>query len=122
MAYVLEDGSSKWNESKWAHWRERVAQAQAKLDAENRERRARGQPPRVVGEGERTLVRAYFPDEPMPPDHTWYAYSSQEMFDAFVNMYRRHTPMQPAVSAGIFRGKSARSPFSINVLNPLDNK
>jgi len=117
MAYVLKDGSSKWSESKWTHWRERVAQAQEKLNEENKKRRARGQPPRVVGEGERVLVRAYFPDEPMPPDHTWYDYSSRELVEALGNMRDLHAPQQRATSSGLSRKKRTKQPVPLNVIH-----
>ncbi|MDF7806656.1 hypothetical protein P4E94_04345 [Pontiellaceae bacterium B12219] len=80
---VYEKAPAKpWSESKMVRFRETQKKAKEKLDEENRKRAANGQPQRVlVGWG---IVRAYFPNEELPPQPERYWYTPREMAEAFL--------------------------------------
>ena len=110
-----EAEAEQWNESKMARWNEMVAKAKAKHKEENDKRRAAGQPPRVINHGDRGVVRAYFPGEPLLPQPKWVWYTPREMTEAFENMRKEHLKGRVVEKSGL--PQRNKDSFVINVVH-----
>lgn len=72
-----------WNKtSDGKRWFQYVEKAKAKLAKENSERKASGEPPRVIAHGDWGLMRAYYPDLPRPPNPDHYYFTPRDFDDA----------------------------------------
>jgi len=104
-----------WPESKRTRWEEYVREGEAMLKAENEERKARGEPPRVI-RGPRLLVRAYFPskyESVCPPHPEYYNYTAQD-FAKSLHLLRKENAPRLATKSGLSKRK--KDSFSVNVV------
>ncbi|MEI6891516.1 MAG: hypothetical protein V5783_05015 [Pontiella sp.] len=114
LRYKTGTRERNWNESDQQKYRENVAKARALFKKENEERRAKGQPPRVIARGDRGLVNAYFRGARLPPGGTTFAqYSPEMMVEAFDNIQSKSRVAAP-MKSGIRKNKSK---YSINVIH-----
>jgi hypothetical protein len=104
-----------WPDSKRKRWEKCIREGNAKLKAENAERKAKGEPPRVIRDNH-MLVRAYFPelvDSVRPPEPPWYAYTPRDFSDS-LKLYRKETAPKMASKSGVTKRK--KDDFSLNVI------
>lgn len=64
-------------------WLKGVEEAKELLAEENRQRKEKGQPPRVISHGRWGLMAAYFPDIERPPLPSFYHFTPSDFQDAF---------------------------------------
>ncbi len=112
LRYATSDAKI-WSESKMARWRESIAKARGMFEKENKHRREKGQPPRVIPYGDWGLVRTYLPGTPEPPMPSFHHYTSKEMYEA-INNTRRKWASSTLAASGLSRNKKGK--YSINVI------
>ncbi|MCK4564205.1 MAG: hypothetical protein KAU94_06005 [Verrucomicrobia bacterium] len=109
-----ESDAKTWSESKRKRWEENIAKARGMFEKENKRRREKGQPPRVIPYGNWGLVRTYLPDAPLPPQPSWHNYTPKEMLEALVNTRRKWE--SKALPSSKLGGKK-KEKYSINVIH-----
>ncbi len=109
-----ESDAKTWSESKRKRWEENVAKARGMFEQENKRRREKGQPPRVIPNGNGGLVRAYLPGAPMPPSASWHYYTPREILEALANTRRKWE--SKALPSSKLGGKK-KEKYSINVIH-----
>lgn len=116
LAYKTGE-SSGWSESNEARFRKKVVEAGKKLQEDNAERSAAGDPPRIIPATnyERNLVEAYFPGEPLPPYAQYKSYTPMELVKAFVNVRKKHGSDSSLQPLGL-KKRANKNEFVINVI------
>ncbi len=111
------DDAEQWNESKMERYKEKVAEATTKFKEDNDRRRAKGEPPRVLPNGnkDRHMVKIYFPNEPQPPRPKFYVYTPKEVLKAYDNTRKKFKSKMPT-SSGL-RKRKKKERYSINVIH-----
>jgi hypothetical protein len=105
------DAQKAWSSSSAGkRWSKNIAKAKELLAEENRQRKAAGQPPKVVANGNRGLIHEYFPDTPRPPSAGYYHFTPQEFQEAF----EIHRSEKDGGKRGRLKGRDDR--FSFNVI------
>jgi hypothetical protein len=99
------------------YW-EAYEKAKKLLAAENRERAAKGEPPRVL-DGRIAIMKAYFPNVPGPPaSNTKYYYTPKDLSEAMLEIRQQYTPEQALTKSGLRKKKSkSKDRFSFNVVH-----
>ncbi|MDF7797911.1 hypothetical protein P4C99_00450 [Pontiellaceae bacterium B1224] len=69
--------------SEGKRWLERVEKANRLFAEENARRKQAGEPPRVIANGRRGLMAAYFPGTPGPPSLDYYRFTPEDFQEAF---------------------------------------
>lgn len=117
--HTLEGGDKDWyNTSAGRRWKEAYEESKRLLAEENRERAARGEPPRVIDNNARDMNGAYFPDIERPPTSTKYRYSSSEFIEAMLEIRSKYRPEEMQMKSGIQRNRSkGKIDFSFNVVH-----
>ena len=88
-----EDWDNDWYDtSAGVRWNECYQKGLKMLDEENKERAARGQPPRVVHRDPWAINTAYFPDIERPPEPEWYYHTPQEFAEGFQIVRKQYEP------------------------------
>jgi hypothetical protein len=85
------------------------------LDKENKERAARGEPPKVLSRDHYTINREYFKDIERPPSPVFYHYSPREIAEEFMMIREKHRSASDDMTAGVGR-KRSKVDFSLNVI------
>lgn len=115
-AYKVADASG-WNESDEKRYQSKVVEARKKHEAENAERVAKGEPPRVfAGIYERSIVEHYFPGEPLPPHADYVRYKPRELLEAAINTRNIQDPGNAGTKLKSLP-KKKKKPFTINVIH-----
>jgi hypothetical protein len=97
-------------------YKQKVAEARAKLKKENDRRREKGVPPRVIAGGEKGLVRTYFPGEPVPSyGGEAIKFGPEDILEGLKIKYAMHRQNVAHTASGIQR-KSKKDNFSINMI------
>ena len=96
-------------------WAENVARGRAKLEEENKIRRAAGKPPKVISGGAWGIIGEYFPDTVRPPEPEYYYFKPKEYAEAFVMMKDEHRPKGLQTTHSL-KKKSRKIDFSLNVV------
>lgn len=101
----------EWHKtSEGKRWLKHVELAKEKLAEENRQRKANGQPPKVIAHGRWGLMRAYYPDIKHPPLPEYHHFSPEEFEEAFELVRAEHRETQ--VRSGLNR----KDRYSFNVV------
>lgn len=95
------------------------AKAQKMLDEENKKRKSRGEPPRVLA-GKSTIIKAYFPDAKLGAGNVNFEYTPAIMNDVMTTARKKYKPDLPS---GLDR-LSHSEKYSFNVIHfiPTDGK
>jgi hypothetical protein len=115
-----KEKNTGWSESERKRWHEKLAKARELLKEENKERLAKGEPPRVLRDNGK-LVNAYFPGSGyLPRQFKQYVYESRDFAEAIHLCRQEYAPKMPAKS-GLSKKKS-KGQFSLNVVffAPMD--
>ncbi|VGO16410.1 hypothetical protein PDESU_05001 [Pontiella desulfatans] len=96
-------------------WVENVEKGRAKLAEENAQRKAAGQPPKVISGGEYGIIRTYFDGTQRPPEPDYYYYKPKDFAQAFVMMKDQYRPKDVQTASGL-KKKSGKVDFSLNVV------
>jgi len=102
---------------KWAKW---FQEGLKKLDEDNAERAARGEPPKVLKRADWAVVPEYFPVTEWPPSKKWVAYSPKDFHEAFLEVRgnsksgSQGIPTKSGLSSK--KSKKAKDDFSFNVV------
>ena len=110
-----EKGWPVWSESNRRRWEECIRKGNEKLAAENKVRRANGEPPKVIRDHYH-LVREYYPalfTTVMPPEPPWYFYTPRDFSEAF-KLVRKENASKLATKSGLTKKK--KDSFSVNVI------
>ncbi len=97
-------------------WVENVAKGRAKLAEENAQRKAAGQPPKVISGGEYGIIRTYYDGTQRPPEPDYYYYKPKDFAEAFVMMKDEHRPKETQTTSGLKKQKRGKVDFSLNVV------
>ncbi|MEI6892831.1 MAG: hypothetical protein V5783_11730 [Pontiella sp.] len=110
--------TTEWIESTSAgkKWAANVEEAKKLLKEENRERKAKGQPPKVLSGGRSALIKEYFPGTPQPPRPQYYNFQPKEFADAFILTRDKYKGAKAPTSSGLGRRKSNKKDFTFNVV------
>jgi hypothetical protein len=102
-------------------WEESYRKAQQLLKEENRVRREKGEPPRVLS-GRADIIHAYFPGLKGPPGDQIYRYTPQDIAEAFElirEKYAQQSKREKADSLGQRLRDRKKDEFSFNVVHFL---
>ncbi|MDF7808612.1 hypothetical protein P4E94_14275 [Pontiellaceae bacterium B12219] len=109
-----KEPAKQWSESKMAKFREIQQKAKEKLAEENRQRKANGQPERVlVGS---SLIVEYFPGTEFPPQPIHHWYTPKEIAEACMNQRKASASRTPTQSGLGSRSRNSKDAFSFNVV------
>ncbi|WP_372796845.1 hypothetical protein [Pontiella sp.] len=97
-------------------WAEKVEEAKKLLAQENKERKAKGQPPKVLSGGRWALISEYFPGTQQPPRPQYYNFQPKEFAEAFVELREKFRSDNVPRSSGLSRGRNKKD-FSFNVVH-----
>ncbi len=98
-------------------WLECHEEAKKLLDEDNKQRAARGEPPRAIDrENAWQMNRAYFPDIQFPPEPDFYYHKPQEYAAAMVEIREENKPKEVLAKAGLSRRSGSKVDFSFNVV------
>lgn len=97
-------------------WAQKVEEAKVLLAKENKERKANGEPPKVVSDGRWGLIREYFSGTQQPPTPQYYYYQPKEFAEAFVLNREKFKGQAVPMTSGIGKKKSSKRDFSFNVV------
>ena len=105
----------KWTESNRKRWEECVRGGNEKLDAENKIRRADGEPPKVIRDHHHLVYEYYYSlyhtvRQPQPP---WYYYTPRDFSEALKTVRKENEP-KLAVKSGLTKKK--KGSYSVNVI------
>ncbi|MDF7823571.1 hypothetical protein P4B35_06060 [Pontiellaceae bacterium B12227] len=110
----------EWSEAKMTRFREIEKKARAKLAEENRQRKANGQPERVLVGW--SVVKEYFPGTETPPLPERHWYTPKEMVEAFVNQRKANADQTLKTSGLGNRSKKKQDKISLNVVQFVPNE
>ncbi len=105
----------EWTEANRNRWSQRVKEGKEKLAAENKARRAKNEPPKVIRD-DHFLIRAYFPNQyhsirrPEPP---WYSYTPRDLAEG-LKLVRKENAPERSLKSGL--SKKKKDSFSVNVI------
>ena len=97
-------------------WAEKVEEAKKLLAEENRKRKAKGEPPKVISGGRWGLIREYFPSVQQPPRPQYYNFQPKEFAEAFKLVREKYKKEGIPLISGIGRHRSSKKDFSFNVV------
>ncbi|VGO17693.1 hypothetical protein PDESU_06295 [Pontiella desulfatans] len=103
-----------WSASKMAKYKEIEKKAMEKLAEENKERKANGQPERVLVGG--SVINTYFPGTEHPPQAELYWYTPKEIAQSCVNLRKVNSTDLPKKSGLSSRNRKIRDLFAFNVI------
>jgi hypothetical protein len=108
----------EWKETTSAgkRWIENVAKGRANLEEENQQRKASGQPPKVIAAGEWGIIGTYFPGTERPPQPDYYYFKPRDFAEVFVMMKDQHRPKEIQTTSGLKKKKNSKVDFSLNVV------
>ncbi|MDF7798624.1 hypothetical protein P4C99_04070 [Pontiellaceae bacterium B1224] len=95
-------------------WAENVQKASKMLAEENRERKAKGEPPKVLSGGRWALIKEYFPGTQQPPRPQYYNFQPKEFAEAFALLRAKYSSNSKQTSSGV-RNRPGRD-YSFNVV------
>ncbi len=104
-----------WTEANRRRWKECLRKGKEKWAQENKERKARGEPPKVLRD-QWHIVREYFPSQfesYRPPDPPWYHYTPRDFTEAFKIVRKENASKLPAKSG---LSKKKKDSFSLNII------
>jgi hypothetical protein len=105
-----------WSESDQQRYVKNLAKAKVLFKKENERRRTKGQPPRVIMQGDYGIVSAYIPGTRTPPNNdTYHGYTPMEMVEAFANTLAKGKPDVP-VKSGLRGRKKRKRGCEVNVI------
>jgi hypothetical protein len=115
----LSDKDKKWYESSAGQrWEEHYQKGVKLLDAENKERVAQGEPPRVLRRDNRwEIITTYFPDLERPPDPGWYNHTPKDFAEAMLEIREQYKPNNLPAKSGIRKRSGTKVDFSVNVIH-----
>ncbi len=96
-------------------WAEAARKSAQMLAEENQNRKANGQPPKVIAHGEWGRITEYFPDITRPPQPEWHYFDPRDYVVEFMNMRKANRPAAVQARSGI-RKKNSKLDFSLNVI------
>ncbi|MEI6890808.1 MAG: hypothetical protein V5783_01435 [Pontiella sp.] len=97
-------------------WAANLEKAKKLFKEENKERKAKGQPPKVLSGGSGPLIREYFPSSPRPPRPQYYNFQPKEFAEAFKLTREKYQGTKAPTSSGLGRRKSNKKDFTFNVV------
>ena len=97
-------------------WVENVAKGTAKLAEENAQRKAEGQPPKVISGGEYGIIHTYYDGTQRPPEPDYYYFKPKDFAEAFVMMKDQHRPKEVQMTSRLKKKKTGKLDFSLNVV------
>lgn len=89
-------------------------------EQENRERIARGEPPRVLDVGPGTINDIYFPDIEKPPRSKHYRFTPEDYATAMKITHEKHKSPAIQQERGLMKKKSRRAGYSFNVVHFIE--
>ena len=95
-------------------WNAAYKAALKTLDEENRQRKAAGQPPKIIARNEWAMAKDYYPDIERPPSPDWYNYTPKDFVEAFLLLRDQY-----AVDSKMTRNqlnKNRKQEFAFNVI------
>ena len=101
-------------------WLESYEKGRQQLAEENRKRKEKGQPPRVIGSGPAEIIKAYYPGLKGPPGDTIYTYTPEDVAEALTLVSRQyHTGKANHASLSLTekRRKKNKIDFSFNIIH-----
>jgi hypothetical protein len=123
LNYVMEtfQTGASWDEDDKADWQEAVVKARQMFDEENRQRRAKGLPPKVLGStSSSALVKHYLPRVKHPPKTVGkkkHGYSPAEIEEGMKAVRAKHATGNPIqLKSGVSK-KRSKDQFSFNVIH-----
>ena len=126
MGYTKLDAKGVMSREEWdktpagKKWEKWYQEGLKKLDEDNAERAARGDPPKVITRADWAIVPEYFPVTEWPPQKAWASYSPKDFYEAFLEVRANSkSGMQGVPSkSGLSRKKSKKATdgFSFNVV------
>jgi hypothetical protein len=96
-------------------WAEKVEEASEMFKKENKERKAKGQPPKVISGGRWGLIREYFPGTQQPPTPQYYNYEPKEFAEAFKMIRAKFVDGSVPLSSGL-GSRRKKMDYSFNVV------
>lgn len=116
----IETGNNKTEEwykttpgKKWIASHEEAKKLLAK---DNKERAARGEPPRAISQSNAwDMNRAYFPDIQRPPQPDFYYHKPKEYAEVMMDIRKQYKTKEAQATSGL-RKKSTKPDFSFNVI------
>ena len=116
--HYKDEVDRSWDQSSAGRrWFESFEKAKKLLAAENKERAANGQPPRVIRENAWEMNRVYFPDIERPPRPEAYHYQARDYIPAMVEVRNANRPEVAQTRSGLKKKSSSRGDFSFNVVH-----
>lgn len=110
--FTNQGKAAEFSQEKRNKWNSYVSQARQKLRAENTQRKARGQAPRVFVNTHR-MTKHYFPNAVSPPVPKRHYFRPEEVFEAMHAAYRKGAAGRVPRSAGITNKKR---PFAFSAI------
>jgi hypothetical protein len=96
-------------------WAEKVEEASEMLKEENKERKAKGQPPKVISGGRWGLINEYFRGTQQPPRPQYYYYEAKEFADAFTMIRAKFQEDSSALTSRL-GNRRKKMDYSFNVV------
>ena len=114
-----EARDKSWDQSSAGRrYYESYEKAKQLLAEENRERAAKGEPPRVIRESPWEMNKAYFPDIEFPPVPPTYHYTARDFAKGMLEVRNAHRPEQGLTASGLRKKPSkTKVDFSFNVIH-----
>ncbi|MDF7825481.1 hypothetical protein P4B35_15750 [Pontiellaceae bacterium B12227] len=98
-------------------WAEKVEEGKKLLAEENKKRKEKGEPPKVIEGGRWGLIREYFPGVQQPPRPQYYQFVPKEFAEAFMMVRDKYNNQAVPTSSGLGKRKSSKKDFSFNVVH-----
>ncbi len=115
----VETRDKEWyNSSAGRRYMEAYEKGKLLLAEENKERAARGEPPKVIGDNPWPMNKEYFPDIEFPPQPEKYHYTARDFAEALLETRQAHRPKEMQAKSGIKKKRSkSKIDFSFNVIH-----
>ncbi len=97
-------------------WKAEYQKALKLVEAENKRRRAAGQPPKAIELNEWALRREYYPNIPAPPQPRFYNFTPKDFKEGFLLMREENASAAIPLRSGI-GSKRKNDDFSLNVIH-----
>ncbi|MDF7809166.1 hypothetical protein P4E94_17095 [Pontiellaceae bacterium B12219] len=101
-------------------WAANVEKASKLLAEENKQRKAKGQPPKVLSGGRWALIHEYFPGTQQPPRPQYYRFQPKEFIEAF-NLVRAKYQDESNTLTSRLGNRRKKMDYSFNVVQFVQN-
>jgi hypothetical protein len=117
--HYMDEVDRSWDQSSAGRrWFESYEKAKKLLAEENKERAAKGEPPRVIRDHAWEMNRVYFPDIERPPRPEAYHYQARDYIPAMLDIRNANRPDEIQTRSGLRKKPSkTKSDFSFNVVH-----